>query len=437
MNKTDKIVCIIICTVAIIFGAFYKLAPVFYYQQGQSYLKTHEYLKSYNNFKKAYTLNKKNKDYRYYYVKSMYLMPNNLTIQKEMFAMAAGDLEDSAQLAAQEKINEWRQNILNNIGENYIEQTPIDNGIVRWDSNNFPIKLHITENELNVPDYYNYEIKRAFLQWQKSTGFITFKKEDDENAANIVVEVVPLPENICSEGQCKYVVGYTTPSIKGHLLEKMVITLYATDPVGNYFSDKELYNTVLHEIGHALGIMGHSYNSGDLMYMTSDNNNDYYAQYRSSFQYLSQQDINTIKLLYKLVPNITNTPLKNLKTKGLVYAPIVLGTSEQIAMRKLKEAQNYIKKAPKLAIGYIDLAFAYAELNNVKEATKALKKAYELAITDNEKYLALYNLSVINYNNKKYQEALQYAQKAKEYDNSNDVKELIFLIEQAKFVNKK
>ncbi len=128
-----------------------------------------------------------------------------------------------------------------------------------------------------------------------------FAPTQNHSEANIIVKIKPLPSDVCNGNECRYVVGYTTPDFKGHILNKMTIVLYSKDPHGNFFSDKELYNTALHEIGHALGIMGHSYSSDDLMYMASDNNN-FYTPYRSSFQYLSSQDINTIKLLYKLIP---------------------------------------------------------------------------------------------------------------------------------------
>ena len=122
--------------------------------------------------------------------------------------------------------------------------------------------------------------------------------------------------------------------------------------------------------------MGHSYSSEDLMYMSTDNNNSFYAPYRSSFQYLSSKDINTLKLLYKMIPNITNTPLEEFKTRNLIYPPIILGTSKQINSRKLKEALNYIKKAPDLSGGYVDLAVAYAESNRNNDALKALNAAF-------------------------------------------------------------
>ena len=216
----------------------------------------------------------------------------------------------------------------------------------------------------------------------------------------------------------------------------MTIILYSNDPYGNFFSDKELYNTILHEIGHALGIMGHSYSSEDLMYMATENDNNYYAPYRSSFQYLSSKDINTIKLLYKMFPNITNTPLENLETKGQIYAPIILGTSSQISSRKLKEAQNYVKNAPNIAGGYIDMGIAYAELNRYKDAIKSLQKGYTLTKSDNEKYIILYNLAAIYMNIQKYDTALEYAQQAKQLYDNEEIKELIMNIKHAKLTKK-
>lgn len=436
-NNKDRQLVIFICTITIIFGVVFKLMPAYFYWQGQNLYKKQDYIKAQAYFKKSYNFNKHNKEYRYYYVKTLIHLKPTLSVQKELFEIASSTQKDSAQQAAERKVNEWKNKILSYIGDNYIEQVPLDKGIIRWDQEKFPLKVSIANfSEINLPPYYNTEILKAFGQWQTATDFIKFVLVDSTQNANIIVKISQPPDNLCSEQNCKYVVGYTTPNYKDSTLHNMTIVLYAKDPFGNFFSDKELYNTILHEIGHALGIMGHSYSSEDLMYMATEDENNFYAPYRSSFQYLSSKDINTIKLLYKLFPTISNTPLNELNKKGQIYTPIILGTSNQISLRKLKEAQNYVKNAPEIAGGYIDMGIAYAELNKHKEAIKAMKKGYELAKSDNEKYLILYNLATIYMNIGKFDTALDYAEKAKQIYNNDDIKELIMNIKHAKLTKK-
>lgn len=437
-NNIHKIITVFICTFAIIFGLTVKILPSYYYKKGLNFYNNKDYVKAYTYLKKAYNSDSTNKDYRYYYVKNLCNLTPTISIQKEVFEIASGSELDSAQLAAENQISEWRQKIFNMIGDNYIEQTPFDRGILRWDKNKFPLKVAIEyETKSNFPDYYKTEILTAISQWQSSSGFITFSVINNKKDADIIIKIADPPQNDCKEKGCKYVVGFTIPEIKGDLLKKSIITLYSKDPYGNFYSDKEMYNTILHELGHALGIMGHSYSTDDLMYMATDNSNNFYTPYRSSFQYLSSKDINTVKLLYLLLPQITNTPKKDFNTKGLIYAPVILGTSAEISSRKIEEAKNYIKNAPDLANGYIDLGIAYAELNKAGEAVKAMKKAYTLAKTDTEKYMVCYNLSAIYINSKHFEEALKYAKEAQSISNTEEIIELITNIEHALATNKK
>ncbi len=420
--STDRIITIFICTAAIIFGISVKAMPVYYFKKGKTLLEQQKYVKAYSSLKKAYKLNKNNKDYRYYYLQSLLNLSPNIQVQKEVFDLASDSTDDSTKQIAQDKVSEWRRNIITNYGSTYIEQAPLESGIIRWE--NFPLSICILDqSETSLPSYYKSEIKRAFSQWQTSVKFISFKYVETTSDANIIVKIVPLPKSVCDEQKCKYVVGYTTPNFKKRILKDMTILLYSTDPNGNFFSDKELYNTVLHEIGHSLGIMGHSYSSEDLMYMAAENSKSIYASYRSSFQYLSSKDINTIKLLYKLVPDITNT--EKINTKGLIYPPIILGTSEEVANRKIKEAQNYIKNAPDLAGGYIDLGIAYAQVNKINDAIKSMQKGYELSKNDNEKYLSLYNLTTLYMQKKDFKKAEQCANMAYEISATEEIKELL------------
>mgnify|MGYP004669499621 FL=1 len=434
MNK-DKIITILVCTFFILFAVFLKATPVCFYYQGKSALDKKDYIKAHKCLKNAYNFDKKNKDYRYYYVQSLLRLSPTVTVQKEMFNIASSDDKDSAQTVAEAKIAEWRNNILSNIGNNYIEQAPSDKGIVRWSIEKFPLKIAlVNQSNVEIPEYYNNEVYRAFSQWEVSSQILKFSSTNNANDADILVKFENLPNDVCDGNGCKYVVGFTTPSIKNNILKKMIITLYTKDPNGNYFSDKELYNTILHEAGHALGIMGHSYSSDDLMYMATEGSN-FYTPYRSSFQYLSSQDINTIKLLYKLVPAITNSEKVN--TKGLVYAPIVLGTSKEISLRKLKDAQNYVKSAPDIPGGYVDLGIAYAELNKTHEAVKALQKALTLSKSDSDKYISYFNIAVVFVNSGDTKNALEYALKAQSISNNDEINELITNIRHAQITKSK
>lgn len=362
-----------------------------------------------------------------------------IKVQKEMFAIAHDGYQDSASRLAETQVDTWQMKIFSTYGSNYIEQVPLDTNILRWNLKTQPLKVSIDFPAGDtLPAYYRSEITKAFYQWQSSTGFIKFNFINNPSDADIVVKFLALPKSNCTERGCKYVVAYTDPTIRRNILKKMTITLYDKDAYGNYFSDKELYNTILHEIGHSLGIMGHSYSTDDLMYMSSRETQDkIFTRFRSSFQYISAKDLNTIRLLYNLEPDITNTSLSEINSEGLIYPPIVLGSSEEIGSQKLKEAENYIKNAPDLPGGYIDMAVAYAQLGKLRKATENLGTALQLAKTEQDKYVIYYNYAVVYLNNNKPESALKYAQTAQQIDNNDEILDLISNIQHAISTKKK
>ena len=351
MNKRT----IILGIIAIICALIYRFLPNYFYAQGKANYDKKNYEKAYEYFNQAHSIFKNNQDYRYYYVQTMIKLKPTKEIQQKVFEISTDKKNDSAHISAERQVKKWKYSVMQNIGSNYIEQVPTDKKIMRWSK--FPITVAIVNNSrTDIPPYYKNEILRALYQWQSSSGFLKFSQTNNPQDANILVEIKKLPDNVCQGNVCQFVLGTTTPLYKGKFLQKMNIVLYDKNPQGKFFTEKQIFNTILHEMGHALGIMGHSYNQGDIMYMSADHN-DIYAEDRSYFQYLSDNDINTVTLLYRLIPDITNS--ENINTNNLVYAPIVLGTEEDITNRKLTEAKNYIKNAPDLAGGYIDLGIAY------------------------------------------------------------------------------
>ena len=115
----------------------------------------------------------------------------------------------------------------------------------------------------------------------------------------------------------------------------------------------------------------------------------------------------------------------------------MLGTSKEISLRKLKDAQNYVKSAPDIPGGYVDLGIAYAELNKTHEAVKALQKALTLSKSDSDKYISYFNIAVVFVNSGDTKNALEYALKAQSISNNDEINELITNIRHAQITKSK
>lgn len=414
--------------IAFLFYFFHKMLPEIYFSMGQKAYNQKDYANAFINLNKSISLNSSNKEARYYYAQTLIRLKPSLIVQKELFKLSQADIADSAGLIAEQKIAQWKEQILSNSGENYIEQVPFNDQILRWDASKFPINVCIDNtSQAAVPNYYYTKIQEAFQKWQNETdNFIRFKFINSPQNAQILVKITSADEKSkCKEEGCKYVVAYTAPRLKNNLLKRMEISFYDSDNLSKPFSEKEIYNTALHEIGHALGIMGHSYNRGDLMYMEENEQSNQVQESTSDYILISQNDLNTLNLLYKLVPDITNTKLSEFDTSRQFFAPIVMGSEKEINSRKIQEAQNYINSAPNLPNGYIDLSSAYSELNQYDKAIEALNKALERATNDDEKYIIYYNFAIIYMNIKNWEKSLKFAQMAKVIKPSSDVDELI------------
>lgn len=428
MKRILSIFLVLVC--AILVYIIFNFLPDFYLGIGKNAYLNKDYVSAYNNLKTALVFSPKNPDTRYYYVQTLLKLRPTLQIQEELFKISRAKISDSANMISRKQIAKWKYQILANIGENYIEQVPANGQILRWDITKFPLRVFIKNNSISAPQYFVPSIQQAFLQWQKSSSnLVSFQFTDNESQANIVVTINSSDEmKKCSEQNCKYTIAYTTPDIDGDMLKKMNILFYDSNNLGQPFSQKEIYNTALHEIGHSLGIMGHSFNRDNLMYMESEQDNSYFNQFRSDFMSLSQVDLNTLNLLYKLVPDITNTPINEFDTKGQFFGHIILGSDEQISSQKIIEAQNYIKQAPELPNGYLDLAAAYADLKQYDKALDALDLALQYSSNNDEKFIVYYNYAVIYMNMKDWQNCLQYADLANQADpTSVDAKGLIAL----------
>ena len=282
--------------------------------------------------------------------------------------------------------------------DNYISQATYNQKVLRWSHNPITYDYY---NEQKAPEYFINEIDNAFSVWEaNSDNKVSFKRVKEN--PDIVIRFNT--KKTKADDMEKYIVAYTQPVIVSNVLKNMVTDYYLTSPDGNYFTQNQVYNTALHEIGHALGIMGHCDFPKSIMYMSTD----ILTVTNYARKDLTLSDINTLKLLYSISPEITDKGV----TKSEYIPYIVLGDENKVTGAKLREAQLYIKKTPNLPQGYIDLADAYVTLEEYPKAVKALNKALSLAGEDEILSVIYYNLAVSYYLMSDYKTAKNYLEKS-------------------------
>lgn len=405
-------------------AAIYKspFSAMLNYQQAHNLYSQGQYEKSLPYFERSLFADPKGILARFYYVLALSKSAPTYKVQKKLFEMSESPINDEASRYAKSQVVYIKHNLMKGLENNYIYNAASGNDIIRWDISSFPLNVYIEQTN-DVPAYYYTEIKAALNQWVSKTNFIKFNFTNNQSDAQILITFKDSNNDLCnSTGNCKYVVAYTEPDIsKENLLRKMTLTFYKTNPLNQRFSEGEIYSTAQHEIGHTLGIMGHSDSPADIMYEISGvKNYDYEFSSRNT---ITSRDLKTLVLLYRIAPTITNR--KDINTKNLYYAPLVIGKEDIILQKKLDEYSQYIKNYPNFASGYINIASVYVDMGDYDSALKNLNIARNITNTNDEKYLVEYDTAIIYFNKQEPQKAMAYALKAKEIKPSEKTDELI------------
>ena len=167
----------------------------------------------------------------------------------------------------------------------YIENSKINGKLCRWDKS--AISIFITEITLQTADksFLYSEIQRAIMLCNNTLR---------ENGINIRFEQVNAPTNAdiiihwtkvgrVFEGMCKY------PSIINGIFKKIFIDIgLANELSPKEVTDKSIFSTMLHELGHSLGL-GHGVDIDDVMFVPHQKN----------VQRPSENDIYVLKSIYR------------------------------------------------------------------------------------------------------------------------------------------
>lgn len=368
-----------------------------YFESGKKAFYMGNYSAANTYFKKALTVDPKNTRYHYFYAQTFIHLKNiNEALNEYMKIIELSPYSDTAKLSyiGINKIQEYKitqkkliytqidnnsQKSLNNlpVGDSYIENA-LDNGLVlRWSLSGNPLKVYF-EEPTNLSSYkkeYYTAAKNAFNSWINESGIsLKYETANNKKDANIIITFVDsIGQAEKHEGKTGFIGGLTTNHKKNNILQYIDVQLSTKKPNDEVFKYEEIYNTALHEFGHAFGIMGHSSNKNDIMYAISTDES------KNTILKLSPRDKNTLNILYKLDADISNFTEKELiarkskKDNGTNSA--ILGDNKQRLQNKLKEAQNYVNQVPYHAISWTSLGDAYKNLNKDNEAIDSYKKA--------------------------------------------------------------
>ncbi len=254
-------------------------------------------------------------------------------------------------------------NLSSVIPNSYIRGVIAQGDVTRWNVNTFPLKVYIQQGS-GVPEYYITQIKKAYAKWQNVTGgYISFSLVSSPDNADMKCYFEPDLPNLSGD-----TAGYHQFKYNGNLIADSVIRFRYADSKGRNFSPEMIYDVALHEIGHSLGLAGHSSKSSDLMYPVTVNRN----------YDISKRDLTTLKLLYSMVPDNTNKPLTESEKANLMTKAQVVGGEEQLLADAETAAKINTKITPDDPSSKIRLAIAYQKNGNYTKAINEYKSIIPL-----------------------------------------------------------
>ncbi len=175
----------------------------------------------------------------------------------------------------------------------YLEACLKDGLTVRWPDSAMPIKVYVApfrwyEKSKQRESYaYNQMVYDAFDTWQKLSGeLVRFQQVASQAASQIDVSWRRVDRT--SLGHCQYLIN------PQGLLYSAEIKIGISDGLvhAQYNDMDEVRHTILHEVGHAIGLVGHSDGGSDMMYVP----------HQYGVTQLSPRDADTLVALYKLPP---------------------------------------------------------------------------------------------------------------------------------------
>lgn len=167
----------------------------------------------------------------------------------------------------------------------------LDRKVIRWNDQTVTILVHIEDgtglagwNPENIR-----AVQNAFSEWEVATGRrFRFLYMPDHRGTDVIVSFKAFHDRFDRGDEA----GVTKTVTWGNYVAENNIELYLHPEHDAVYTPAHLQSIALHEIGHMLGINGHSNDPRDVMYPASTFLED------DPPQHLTQRDVDTLRAVY-------------------------------------------------------------------------------------------------------------------------------------------
>ncbi len=257
-------------------------------------------------------------------------------------------------------------------------------GTIKWTDSKLPVKVFVAAGT-RVPGYraeYDGILKDSFKTWSQASGekisFNFVSKAEDADINCVWTDDYSQVSSPSEGGEAQ--VSWTSNGI-----ERVKVVIITADPTPDSpLTQNQVQAVCLHEIGHSLGLIGHSPRPNDIMYCSMPAADTKIA--------LSTRDISTIKHLYapdvmialnpRVKPAHDPTNKNSINNEGV---ELMSSHAYAKAIEKFEEAlkldPNYDTAKENLSRAYNNYALELSTAGNGDEAESLMQKAMKLQNT--------------------------------------------------------